>query len=129
MLLTVLVTAAMFASVPMQSEPTFDGKPLGHWIQLCFDSTDTKLMAQGESAILKIGAPAVPALLTVLADRGDPPRRTTTARRSLAASVLGKIGAPARSALPALRELLKDPDFLVRASAADAIKAIDVKKD
>jgi HEAT repeat protein len=120
---------AVLGSTGVQAEPMHEGKPLGHWIQLCFDSKDNKLMAQGERAILKVGAPAVPALLAVFRDLGDPPLRTTTARRALAASILGKMGPRAKQALPALREALKDTDFLVRASAQDAIKAIEARRE
>lgn len=129
MWLKALLTTAIMAAALGQAEPVHEGKPLSHWIQSCFHSTDAKAIKQGEDAILKIGAPAVPSLLVVLRDRGNPPLRTTVASRALAASILGRIGPSARDALPALREAAKDSDFLVRASATDAIKMIEAKKE
>lgn len=129
MWLKTLLAIAFLATAAGQSEPMHGGKPLSHWITMCFDSTDAKVRKQGEEAILKIGGPAVPALLEVLRDRGNPPLRTTDARRALAAGILGKMGPPAKEALPALREAAKaDSFFLVRASAVDAIKMIEAKK-
>jgi len=50
-----------------------DGKPLRYWVTNCFDSTDASARQSGEAAILKIGGPAVPGVVEVLRDRGDPP--------------------------------------------------------
>ena len=129
MWLKVLLPLALVGPGLIESEPMHDGKPLSYWITSCFDSTEVKTRQQGEAAILKIGGAAVPALLEVLRDRGNPPVRTTDSRRALAANILGKLGPSAKAALSALQEAAKaDSSFLVRASATDAVKMIETKK-
>src|SRR5262249_19615942 len=59
-----------------------------------------------------------PALLADLADKDPKVRRG-------AAEGLGKLGAAAREAVPALVKALKDPDEPVRDAAAAALQAID----
>jgi HEAT repeat protein len=63
-------------------------------------------------------APAIPALITVLSQGTDRVRRA-------AAVLLGKFGPAARSALPALRRALNDPDADTRRFASDAILSIE----
>ena len=65
-------------------------------------------------AVLKIGAPAVPALIE-LAKKPNP------ATRRAAVIALGQIGPDAESARPALTSLLRDPDPEIRISAAEAL--------
>jgi HEAT repeat protein len=63
-------------------------------------------------------APAIPALISVLTQGSDRVRRA-------AAVLLGKFGPAARSALPALRRALNDPDADTRRFASDAILSIE----
>ena len=55
----------------------------------------------------------------------EPLGHQDTAVRRWAAEVLGKRGAEARAAVPALREALKDADTGVRSAAAEALELLD----
>ena len=63
------------------------------------------------------GAIAVPALIANLSARDGSTRLTVLA--------LGKFGAEAKVAVPALLPLLNDPDRDVRSATSDALKQID----
>jgi HEAT repeat protein len=65
-------------------------------------------------ALVRIGAPAVPALIQALGDRSENVRRA-------AAEALVRIGAPA---VPALIQALGDDEFRVRRAAAEALVRI-----
>jgi hypothetical protein len=89
------------------------------------------------------GSRAVPALVHVLAAETATSHVTSRSRvarddvlflghsywaiRLNAANALGRIGPPAATAVPALREALKDPDARVRSSAAAALGRIQGK--
>jgi HEAT repeat protein len=51
------------------------------------------------------------------------------ARRQIVAERIGQIGPPAKAALPALLDALKDPDDFVRLRAADAVMRIEPHRD
>ena len=73
---------------------------------------------------------AVPALVgarrTTLPGRGlQGPMRYYADVRAVSAEALGQIGAPARMALPALKEALSDEDRSVRDAAAEAVKRVE----
>lgn len=70
------------------------------------------------SALVATGEPAVPALLAGLKD-------AKPEIRGRYAYYLGRIGAPAREALPALGELKSDPAQSVREAAGEAIAKIE----
>ena len=65
-------------------------------------------------AVLKIGAPAVPALIELT-------KKPNPRTRRAAVIALGQIGPDAESARPALTSLLRDPDPEIRISAAEAL--------
>jgi hypothetical protein len=71
------------------------------------------------AALAHIGESAVSPLLDILKDK-----EKGKELRANAAYVLGKIGGPARSALPALTKALKDPDRDLRRRAAFALAHI-----
>jgi hypothetical protein len=73
-----------------------------------------------DQAVEKVGQPAVPRLLEILADRGK--HRMS---RSLAAQSLGKMGKVAAEAVPALIEASKENDRMLSESAAKAAWKID----
>jgi uncharacterized repeat protein (TIGR01451 family) len=64
----------------------------------------------------------VPALLFLLSDRSAPVR-------AAAADALGKLGASARPAVPALVDASKDPSEVVACSAREALKVIQSQPD
>ncbi|MBI4851445.1 MAG: HEAT repeat domain-containing protein [Acidobacteria bacterium] len=68
-----------------------------------------------ENTLIKIGSPAVPALIKALENKED---------RNSVIKVLGKIGPGAKMALPKLLELLDDKDPFIHFYIADAISAI-----
>lgn len=69
------------------------------------------------SALGKIGAPAVPALVEIL-ERGE------GTNRWFAADALGDMGEPARPALPALRKAAESPNDTVKSAAERAIRKL-----
>ena len=78
-------------------------------------NTDAPNDARGAAAeaLGKIGPAAIPALMPLL--------KKESAARGAAASALGGMGAEAKTAVPALTELLKDEDDQVRRAAASAL--------
>ena len=83
----------------------------------CLRRTSGLARAGATLALIKLGKPAVPALLMTLRDN-DPEARLS------AVHVLGKIGPKAIPAVPLLRELLKTDSPKVRCAAASALWAI-----
>jgi len=75
---------------------------------------DKEKSGQANLALIRVGAPAVPAIVELLA--------TTDPRlRSLALTTLWGMGAKAEAAVPALVETLADPDPEMRVAAAMAL--------
>jgi HEAT repeats len=68
-----------------------------------------------------IGSPATPALIPLL-------QADIRKVRELAIDILGEIGTPAREALPALQELLHDPDKRIREAATRAVAKVEGKE-
>jgi HEAT repeat protein len=69
-------------------------------------------------AMMKIGKPAVPSLITALASK-------KAAKRKGAAFALGLVGDGARAAIPALRDLCNDADPKVSAEARNTLDLIE----
>src|SRR5207302_9106460 len=86
-----------------ENKPWLEGSELAYWL-----------------ALVKIGEPAVPALLDLLG-------HTNTLVRYYAATALGEIGPPAKAAVAVLRKKLDDPkeDGLVVIETACALCRID----
>lgn len=78
----------------------------------------TEVQAAATDALLRTGAPAVAALTQQL-ETGDPEVRRW------AAATLGRLGADAQSAIPALLQALSDREQRVRLAARDALESID----
>jgi len=84
---------------------------------------DTSVRAWSAQAIGEIGldaAPAVPALIVLLADPDE-------GSRNSACIALYGIGPAARDALPALRKALEDPSVDVRRFAQRAVERIQAR--
>jgi hypothetical protein len=150
----VLVGAASGADERDLREPSFDGKPLRHWLDALKDPRPAvrRQAAQALAAIFPAAKEAVPSLLAALKDsevsvRGEAaaalvkidPRHIAEAQPSLIAALkdkdpevrctaaqgLGQVGAPARSAVPLLQATLKDTNRQVRREAAISLAEID----
>ena len=80
-------------------------------------SSDKEKSGRANLALIKAGAPAVPAVMELLST--DDPRL-----RSLALSTLWGMGPVAEAAVPALAEILSDPDPEMRNAAAMALETI-----
>jgi HEAT repeat protein len=78
-------------------------------------SGDPQKSGHANLELIRIGEPAVPALIDML--RGSDPRL-----RGLAASTLWGMGGKGRAAAPALAETLSDPDPGLRTSSAMALE-------
>lgn len=81
------------------------------------DDADLDVRQNLGLALAKIGPAAVEPLIKALQD-------DSAERRAGAAYALGSIGSGARAALPALLNLLKDPDVAVRRQVSYAISRI-----
>lgn len=71
-----------------------------------------------ESTLVRLGAPAVPALTTLL-------KRDDAVVRLYGLRALGRIGTGARTAAPALHEALRDESAIVRHMAAATLRHIE----
>jgi HEAT repeat protein len=78
--------------------------------------------AEAADALALIGAPATSSLIQALAS-------DASAVRQAAATTLGRIGPPARYAVPALTAALKDPHDRVREAAAQALARMALQED
>jgi HEAT repeat protein len=81
------------------------------------DMWDGAVQERVATALTKIGKPSIPALITTLSDPNP-------SIRQRAASILGQIGATAKSAVPTLTKTLTDSDPKVRIAAASALGRI-----
>jgi len=84
---------------------------------LLFDEPNGEAQLNNIAAVAHLKEWAVPDLVAALENRN------TNIRRG-ACIALGKIGAPARSALPSLRKLLDEPGFDVSLAAERALRQI-----
>ena len=114
---------------------------------------DARIRRDASEALIDIGAPALPALITALQDP-DPNLRWCAASvlgdmgeeavvaipaltqalqdsasqvRLYATLALGNLGSPAKAAIPALVERLKDPDPYIRTYASFALRKMGVE--
>jgi HEAT repeat protein len=83
----------------------------------------TSLSTEAAWALGEMGDAALPVLITALDDPSLPNSSGATNVRASIASVLGRQGASAAAAVPALSRLLSHPDSYVRYSAAKALAA------
>ncbi|OAI54536.1 hypothetical protein AYO44_14735 [Planctomycetaceae bacterium SCGC AG-212-F19] len=99
----------------VRGEPFHRGMPLSHWLA-DLESPNGNLRYE---AILAVGRnkDAMPSLIRRLKD--DVPLL-----RHMAAVELARFGPEAHDAVPALTEMLADPDRACRQAAADALRAI-----
>src|SRR5580765_5841127 len=100
----------------LRGEPFFQGRAAGYWEERLL-STEPLEQARVPETLENGKAGAVPVLVRLL----DSPRQEV---RWNAASILGKIGAPAVDAVPVLLDKLEDRDPYVRATAAQALGSI-----
>jgi HEAT repeat protein len=103
----------------VSSEPYYDGRPAGFWLQ-AMQAPDDAVREHATHAVgeLKLqGSEALTSLTKALDDKDPVVRRE-------AATSLGQIGPTANPALPALAKALKDPSQAVRREAARAFGLI-----
>lgn len=81
------------------------------------EKNDTQRI-EASNSLVKIGKPAVPALIKALKDKDI---------RPIVTFILGRIGPAAKEAIPALSEELKDEDKNTRAKAAEALGKMGVE--
>lgn len=102
------------AFVGAGQEPAYQGKRLSYWVN-ALKQRNEKSRLQAEQALVSIGAPAVPALIAALKD---------PQLQDEAAAVLGKIGAAAKDAVPALADPILRGDVFLGSPCKNALKAI-----
>ena len=78
----------------------------------------SEVRRQAAFALAKKGQPAIPALIQAL-------QSDNTVTRKNAVFALGEMGKDARSAIPAIEKLMRDPDPTVRWIAENALKKIE----
>jgi HEAT repeat protein len=90
--------------------------------------TDTDIRQEALTVLARMPpeelTPAVPALIDVLGDSGIYPPMRQTRLRVLAAQILGRIGPPARAAVPALKEALDDTEGIDEPAVRHALAQI-----
>jgi HEAT repeat protein len=106
---------AFFAVVLLTACSTTEKPPDVAGLITDLQSADPQKSGRANLELIRIGEPAVPALVEML--RGTDPRL-----RGLAASTLWGMGGKGRAAAPALGETLADPDPALRTSAAMALE-------
>jgi HEAT repeat protein len=153
-----VLVLALITAACQRDEPMAGGKPLSFWKKEAtqvswmsfWNSMGGERRREGFRRLIEIGEPAVPALLDLLREHGNPVRgdafnaltnlgpRSASAVPELremlngdqpelrlgAAGVLGRIGPAAESAVPSLTTLLRHPDPRLREAAAEALGQI-----
>ena len=102
-----------------KKEPSYEGKPVGYWIEQ-LKSKDPHVRITAASAFrLMVPHPkaAVPALIAALNDK----ERLV---RTNAAAALGRMGPDAKAAIPALRKMQKSKDWPEQQIAQSALGSI-----
>ncbi len=120
LLAAALVSVVASVGLPVQKEepePAVRGRPVSAWISSLEDA-DIDVRLSAASALVEIGEAGVPFLVQAL-HAADNEKQT----RLLTA--LSGIGRSARSAAPAVTEMLSDDSAAVRMVAAAALVAID----
>ena len=84
---------------------------------IALTAEDDELSDTAAAALTRIGSKAVPELIEQVSSSVPRARR-------LAIYSLGVLGAPAKSAIPALKQCLKDPDPEVRQLAEMALRSL-----
>jgi hypothetical protein len=98
-----------------KKESLYRNQPTIYWSQKLQEPIQKQ-----EAADFRRGDPeAVPVLIELMQDQNSIVRQE-------AILILARIGGPARSAVPALQQALKDPDEQVRARATTALKQIEM---
>jgi len=142
-----LAAAAAWAAwfLLSQREPAYNGKSLSAWIDQRYrylpnarDLPDLAKAEEAQDAIRQIGTNALPSLLAMVRTRDSAikkrllafnqrqnilrvPLKPASYYHSRATYGFGALRSAARPAVPALIELLQDPDKEVRASAASCL--------
>jgi HEAT repeats len=134
------VMVGLLLLVSWRHEPSFEGKPLGFWLQY-MDSLSSRDHREANKALLKMGPAALPAVLKKVITK-DPTWKTKLIalmrkqslikikfhswndQRHLAAQAFRAFGPMAAPATPTLMNALADPDPSVRESAAQALGGI-----
>jgi HEAT repeat protein len=115
-----LVLGLLLSVAGCQQQPTFEGRPLGHWVEQ-LKSRDYMTRMRAAHALMYLGPgakKAIPDLITLL----DDPEHLV---RWSAATTLGGFGPDSRDAVPLLERLAeKDPNHAVREAAGQALKQI-----
>lgn len=109
----VLLLAAPAGAAPAPSQSDPDNALVARLIAALADP-DVDVRLNLAYALAKIGTPSIEPLVAALRDEAPE-------RRAGAAYTLGLIGPAARAALPALLDVLADPDVEVRRQASYAI--------
>src|SRR5262245_2365285 len=104
-----------FATVLAAACSTTEKQPDISGLVADLPSSDPQKSGHANLELIRIGEPAVPALVEML--RGSEPRL-----RALAGSTLWGMGGKGRAAAPVLGEALSDPDPNLRTSAAMALE-------
>jgi HEAT repeat protein len=111
--------AVLLAAAQAPTEPTFQGRPLSHWLKQ-LEAPEVGARRDAIAALAALGpdaAAAVPALLKALDDDDTQVRRG-------AITALGRIGPKARAAVPALTQALEDKNRDYRFLALRALAGI-----
>lgn len=111
----------------LRGEPFFEGRPVSFWRQ-SLQSADPVTQSESFEQLGAGGAAAVPILSALLDTKGGSPEADAEVRWK-AAALMGKIGKPAREALPSLVNAVNDSDLHVRTVAAAAVAEIADKTD
>ncbi len=106
----------------LRGEPFYRGRPASFWRGALLDAAPGA-QTNARNDLAEGQAEVVP-LLVELLEKTPGAGRDAAEVRWNAAIVLGVIGEPAASAVPALTAALEDPERLVRVSAADALGKI-----
>ncbi len=113
---------------PIEPQPIYNGRPLGDWLK-DLDAFDKSKKRAAQHVVEGIGTNAIPDLLRML--KLKDPRSKSDAHlvgnwicRKNAAYVLGRFGPQAKSTVPRLVKLLRDPVAEVRYFAAQALGRI-----
>jgi len=146
-LLSILLLACLpLCALHAEEELTYDGKTVSEWT-LALKGRDEDVREAATQALVKIGSPAVPALIEALEQKvyahwrvahalgriGPGARKSVPALivalrgkdrggRWAAAWALGRIRGDAKATVPALSEALKDENWSVRMSAGNALR-------
>src|SRR5262245_5882225 len=98
------------------SEPEYQGKPVGYWLQL-LGSKEEAARREAVEALSRLGPAVVPDLVRALRDEAGQVRNQ-------AVVALGAMGPEAKAAVPALGDVLREEDKYLRSQGAAALGKI-----